>query len=191
MRGGPVGVNRAKIEKAVREILQAIGDNPRRKGLIDTPKRVARLYEEIFAGIGADPKKVLTLNPIEHDEMVLVKNIPLYSVCEHHLLPFYGKVHLAYIPAGNRVTGLSKLARVVDVLAKRPQIQERLTKEIADTLWDTLRPQGTLVVVEAEHLCMIVRGIKKPGSVTVTSAVRGVFRKKTAARMEALSLIKS
>ena len=183
-------MNKKKITRAVRGILEAIGENPKRKGLIDTPKRVAELCNEIFAGIGKDAKKVLTLAPIKHDELVLVKDIPLYSMCEHHLLPFYGRVHLAYIPGGGRVTGLSKLARVVDILSKKPQMQERLTKEIADTVMDALRPQGVLVIVEAEHLCMIIRGIKKPGSVTITSAVRGVFRKRTAARAEALSLIK-
>ena len=183
-------MNKKKITKAIQEILKAIGENPKRKGLIDTPKRVAELYNEIFAGIGKNAKKVLTLAPIKHDELVLIKHIPLYSMCEHHLLPFYGKVHLAYIPGGGRVTGLSKLVRVVDILSKKPQIQERLTKEIADTVMDALRPQGVLVIVEAEHLCMIIRGIKKPGSVTITSAVRGVFRKRTAARAEALSLIK-
>jgi GTP cyclohydrolase I len=184
-------MDKKRITRAIQNILKAIGENPKRKGLIDTPRRVARLYEEIFAGIGRDARKVLTLAPIKHDELVLIKNIPLYSMCEHHLLPFYGKVHLAYIPGGGRVTGLSKLARVVDILSKRPQMQERLTKEIADTIMDTLKPQGVLVVVEAEHLCMIIRGIKKPGSVTVTSAVRGVFRKRTAARAEALTLIRS
>lgn len=183
-------MNKKKITRAIQDILKAIGENPKRKGLIDTPKRVAELYNEIFAGIGKNAKKVLTLAPIKHDELVLVKDIPLYSMCEHHLLPFYGRVHLAYIPGGGRVTGLSKLVRVVDILSKKPQMQERLTKEIADTVMDALRPQGVLVIVEAEHLCMIIRGIKKPGSVTVTSAVRGVFRKRTAARAEALSLIK-
>ena len=183
-------MNKQKITRAVRDILKAIGENPKRKGLIATPKRVAELYSEIFTGIGKDAKKVLTLAPIKHDELVLVKDIPLYSMCEHHLLPFYGKVHLAYIPGGGRVTGLSKLARVVNILSKKPQMQERLTKEIADTIMDALKPQGVLVVVEAEHLCMIIRGIKKPGSVTITSAVRGIFRKRTAARAEALTLIR-
>jgi len=183
-------VNKKKITRAIQDILEAIGENPKRKGLVDTPKRVAELYNEIFAGIGKNAKKVLTLAPIKHDELVLVKDIPLYSMCEHHLLPFYGRVHLAYIPGGGRVTGLSKLVRVVDILSKKPQMQERLTKEIADTIMDALRPQGVLVIVEAEHLCMIIRGIKRPGSVTITSAVRGVFRKRTAARAEALSLIK-
>jgi GTP cyclohydrolase I len=184
-------MNKKKITRAIQDILKAIGENPKRKGLIDTPKRVAELYSEIFAGIGKNAKKILTLAPIKHDELVLVKDIPLYSMCEHHLLPFYGKVHLAYIPGGGRVTGLSKLARVVDILSKKPQMQERLTKEIADTIMNALRPQGVLVVVQAEHLCMIIRGIKKPGSVTITSAVRGVFRKRTAARAEALALIRS
>jgi len=183
-------VNKKKITRAIQEILKAIGENPKRKGLIDTPKRVAELYNEIFAGIGKNAKKVLTLAPIKHDELVLVKDIPLYSMCEHHLLPFYGKVHLAYIPGGGRVTGLSKLVRVVDILSKKPQMQERLTKELADTIMDALKPQGVLVVVEAEHLCMIIRGIKRPGSVTITSAVRGIFRKRTAARAEALALIR-
>ncbi len=182
--------DKKRIVKAVQNILKAIGENPKRKGLVNTPKRVAELYSEIFSGIGKDPKKVLTLAPIKHDELVLVKDIPLYSMCEHHLLPFYGRVHLAYIPGGGRVTGLSKLVRVVDILSKKPQMQERLTKEIADTIMDTLKPQGVLVIVEAEHLCMIIRGIKKLGSVTITSAVRGVFRKRTAARAEALALIR-
>ncbi|OGF49448.1 MAG: GTP cyclohydrolase I FolE [Candidatus Firestonebacteria bacterium GWA2_43_8] len=184
-------MNKAKIEKAVRDILIAIGEDPEREGLQGTPERVARMYEEIFQGVKMDPTKELkVLFTEEHDEMVLLKDIPFYSMCEHHLLPFIGKAHVAYIPVNNKVLGLSKIARLVDTVSKRPQLQERLTSLIADTLTKTIKPKGVLVVVEAEHLCMTMRGIKKPGSKMVTSAVRGLFRKSQATRSEALALIR-
>lgn len=181
-----------KIEQAVRAILEAIGEDPDREGLRNTPARVARMYQEIFCGIGEDPLKHLQIlfTEEDHEEMVLVKDIPLYSMCEHHLLPFYGKAHVAYIPRKGRMTGLSKLARVVEVLSKRPQLQERLTSQIADSIVTALNPRGVLVVVEAEHMCMTMRGINKPGSMTVTSAVRGQFESSEATRLEAFALIK-
>lgn len=184
-------MDKKKIEKAVREILEAIGEDPKRADLLGTPERVAEMYEEVFSGIKEDPQKVLeVLISEEHDEIVLLKDIPLYSICEHHLLPFIGKVHVAYIPEGNRVTGLSKLVRVVDILSKRLQVQERLTTDIADIIQNKLRPKGVMVVIEAEHLCLSMRGIKKPGVITVTSAVRGIFRENEKTRAEALALIK-
>jgi GTP cyclohydrolase I len=184
-------MDKKKIEKAAQMILEAIGEDPNRKDIRETPKRVAEMYEEIFSGMKVDPEKQLeVLFDKEHHEIVLLKGIPLYSICEHHLIPFIGKAHVAYIPKGNRVTGLSKLARVVDILAKRPQVQERLTTEVADILMKKLKPLGVLVVVEAEHLCMSMRGIKKPGILTVTSAVRGIFKENHKTRAEALSLIK-
>ena len=184
-------INKKKIEKAVKEILQAIGEDVNRSGIKDTPKRVAEMYEEIFSGLQEDPSKNITIFKQEqHEEMVMVKDIPFYSVCEHHLVPFFGRAHVVYIPKKGRVTGLSKLVRVVDGFAKRPQVQENLVSQIADTLMKKLDPHGVLVVIEAEHLCMSMRGVKKPGSLTVTSAVRGVFRKNPTTRAEALSLIK-
>jgi GTP cyclohydrolase IA len=184
-------MNKKKIEKAVRDILFAIGDNPEREDLVDTPKRVADMYEEIFSGINMDPRKELEVILGEkHNEIVLLKNIPLHSVCEHHLLPFLGRAHIAYIPKSGRVTGLSKLARVVDIYSRRLQVQERLTTQIADIIMQKLKPLGVLVVIEADHLCMSMRGVKKPGAVTVTSAVRGVFKENATTRQEALSLIK-
>ncbi|MEI6846208.1 MAG: GTP cyclohydrolase I FolE [Candidatus Firestonebacteria bacterium] len=184
-------MNKAKIEKAIKDILVAIGEDPNREGLKDTPARVARMYEEIFMGVGRDPTKELkVLFTEEHDEMVLLKDIPFYSMCEHHLLPFIGKAHVAYIPVNNKVLGLSKIARLVDTVSKRPQLQERLTSQIADTLMASIKPKGVLVVLESEHLCMTMRGIKKPGSKMVTSAVRGLFRKSQATRNEALVLIR-
>ena len=183
-------MDKKRIEKAVKTILEAIGEDPNRKDLRGTPGRVAEMYEEIFSGITMDPEKELeVLFDKEHHEIVLLKDIPLYSICEHHLIPFIGKAHVAYIPKG-RVTGLSKLARVVDILAKRPQVQERLTTEIADILMKKLKPLGVLVIIEAEHLCMSMRGIKKPGILTVTSAVRGIFKENHKTRAEALSLIR-
>jgi len=183
-------MEKEKIEQAIRMTLEAIGDDPNREGLKGTPARVAEMYEEIFGGIKQDPKKELeVIFDHEHDEIVLLKGIPLYSVCEHHLVPFIGRAHVAYIPDENRVTGLSKLARVVDILAKRPQVQERLTTQIADIVMEKLKPKGVLVVLEAEHLCMSMRGVKKPGILTVTSAVRGIFRDNEKTRAEALSLI--
>jgi len=185
-------MDKKRIIKAVRDILEAVGDNPKRPGLLGTPQRVAKMYEEILSGIGKDPGKELELLLAEgHDEVVLLKNIPLYSICEHHLAPFIGKAHIAYVPQGNRVTGLSKLARVVDVLAKRLQLQERLTTQIADVIMKKLKPKGVMVVIEAEHLCISMRGIKKPGTTTVTSAVRGLFRTNSKTRAETLALIKS
>lgn len=184
-------VDREKIEQAVRMILEAIGEDPEREGLKETPARVARMYEEIFSGLWEEPQEhLLKMFSEEHEEMVLVKDIPIYSVCEHHLLPFFGKAHVAYIPQRGNVTGLSKLARVVEGYAKRPQLQERLTSQIADAITKKLTPQGVLVVIEAEHMCMTLRGVRKPGSKTITSAVRGYFQKSDVTRAEALTLIK-
>ncbi|RJQ28285.1 MAG: GTP cyclohydrolase I FolE [Peptococcaceae bacterium] len=185
-------IDLVKIESAVRMILEAIGENPEREGLRSTPTRVARMYEEIFCGLREDPEAYLQrLFLEEHEEMVLVKDIPMYSMCEHHLLPFFGKAHVAYIPRRGNVTGLSKLARVVEGYAKRPQLQERLTSQIADAIMKKLSPHGVLVVIEAEHMCMTIRGVKKPGSKTVTSAVRGLFERSEATRAEAFSLIRA
>ncbi len=183
-------VDGERIEAAVREILAAIGENPDRDGLKDTPSRVARAYEEMFAGLGQNPADVLSaVFELGHEEMILVKDIELYSMCEHHLLPFHGVAHVAYIPGiDGRITGLSKIARLVDVYAKRPQVQERLTTQVADALVEHLGARGVIVVVEAEHLCMSMRGVRKPGSRTVTSAVRGLMRD-GATRAEAMSLI--
>lgn len=184
-------MDKKRIEKAVREILEAIGENPKKKDLIDTPSRVAEMYEEIFAGIKQDPEKELeVVLDQKHNEIILLKNISLQSLCEHHLLPFIGKAHIAYIPKQGRVTGLSKLARVVDILSKRPQVQERLTTQIADIIMKKLKPLGCMVVIEAEHLCMSFRGVKKPGTLTVTSAVRGIFKENQKTRSETLALIK-
>lgn len=181
-----------KIEKAVKMILESIGEDAERKDLKETPRRVAEMYAEIFAGLKQDPAKELeVILEQKHEEIVLLRGIPIYSVCEHHLIPFFGKVHIAYIPKGGRVTGLSKLARVVDILAKRPQVQERLTTQIAEMIMQKLNPLGVMVVIEAEHLCMSMRGVRKPGTVTVTSAVRGIFKESQKTRSEALSLIKS
>ncbi|MGH2756118.1 MAG: GTP cyclohydrolase I FolE [Actinomycetota bacterium] len=179
------------IQESVRSILKAIGEQPDRDGLLDTPRRVAAMYEEIFSGIDADPTTILnTVFEANHDEMIMVKDIALTSLCEHHLIPFIGKAHVAYIPnESGCITGLSKLARLVDVLSKRPQVQERLTTQIADTIEKTLEPRGVLVVIEAEHLCMSMRGVRKPGSMTVTSSVRGQFRSSEATRAEAMGLI--
>nr|WP_269044893.1 GTP cyclohydrolase I FolE [Paenarthrobacter sp. Z7-10] len=180
----------ARIEKAVREILLAVGEDPDRSGLVDTPTRVAKAYAEVFAGLHQDPADVLaTTFDIAHEEMVLVKDIPFYSTCEHHLVPFHGSAHVGYIPSlDGRVTGLSKIARLVDVFAKRPQVQERLTSQIVDAMVKHLKPRGAIVVVECEHLCMSMRGVRKPGARTVTSAVRGLLHE-PATRAEAMSLI--
>ena len=184
-------MDKKRIERAVREILIAVGEDVKRPDLKDTPKRVADMYEEILSGTKVNPEKELeVVFEKEHDEIVLLKGIPLYSICEHHLLPFIGRAHVAYLPSDNRVTGLSKIARVVDVFSKRLQVQERLTTDIADTIMRKLKPKGVLVVIEAEHLCMSMRGVKKPGVMTITSAVRGVFRKNEKTRSEALSLIR-
>ncbi|MFC4735903.1 GTP cyclohydrolase I FolE [Bacillus daqingensis] len=184
-------VDHAKIEQAVTLILEAIGEDPDREGLEDTPKRVARMYEEVFQGLHQDPKEHFkTVFGEDHEELVLVKDIPFYSMCEHHLVPFFGKAHIGYLPQGGQVTGLSKLARAVEAVTKRPQLQERITSTIADSMVDTLNPRGVIVIVEAEHMCMTMRGVKKPGSMTVTSAVRGAFRDDAAARSEVMALIK-
>ena len=184
-------VDQERIAAAVREILEAVGEDPNRDGLLDTPARVARMYAEIFAGLHDRPEEHLkTTFEAQHDEMVMVRDIPIYSACEHHLIPFIGKAHIAYIPNENgRITGLSKLARLADVYARRPQVQERLTVQIADALEQVLEPRGALVVIEAEHLCMSMRGVRKPGSSTVTSAVRGLFKTNQATRFEAMRLI--
>ena len=184
-------VDLPRIEAAVREILEAIGEDPDRDGLLDTPARVARMYAEVFAGLREAPDAHLqVMFEANHDEMVMVRDIALTSMCEHHLVPFIGKAHVAYIPGEDgRVTGLSKVARLVDAYAKRPQVQERLTAQIADELERTLQPRGVLVVIEAEHLCMSMRGVRKPGSSTVTSAVRGLFRDSAATRFEAMRYI--
>ena len=181
-----------RAEAAVRELLYAIGEDPDRHGLVDTPARVARSYQEMFAGLYTDPDAVLdTTFDEQHDELVLVKEIPLYSTCEHHLVAFHGVAHVGYIPGHDgRVTGLSKIARLVDLYAKRPQVQERLTAQVADALVRRLAPRGVIVVMEAEHLCMAMRGIRKPGSRTVTSAVRGQFKGNASSRAEALALIR-
>ena len=184
-------VDHERIERAVREILEAIGEDPERDGLLRTPTRIARMYEEIFSGLREDPSHHLTVTfEADHDEMVMVRDIPMHSVCEHHLVPFAGRAHVAYIPGEDgRITGLSKIARLVDGFAKRPQVQERLTTQIADALADVLAPSGVLVMIEAEHFCMSMRGVKKPGSLTITSAVRGLFKTNAATRAEAMSLI--
>jgi GTP cyclohydrolase I len=177
-------VDRDKVEQGVRLILEGIGEDPEREGLVRTPERVADMYEEIFAGLGQDAAEHFCVTFNEgHQEMVLVRDIPIYSVCEHHLVPFIGRAHIAYVPGKDgRICGLSKLARVVDVFARRPQVQERMTSQIADTIVEHLQPAGVIVVIEAEHLCMSMRGVKKPGSETVTSAVRGIFERKAATR---------
>ena len=185
-------IDQPRIEAAVREILAAIGEDPDRDGLLDTPARVARMYAETCSGLHIDPSEHLKKTfDVDHDEMVMVRDIPVYSICEHHLLPFHGMAHTAYIPKKNgRITGLSKLARVVDGYAKRPQVQERLTQQVANAMADALDPHGVLVVIEAEHMCMSMRGVRKPGSSTVTSAVTGVFRENQATRLEAMQFLK-
>ncbi len=184
-------VDRARIEAAVLEILDAIGEDPGRDGLRETPRRVAEMYAEVFAGLGVEGGDQLeVVFDAGHDEMIMVKDIALHSFCEHHLVPFLGQAHVAYIPnVKGQITGLSKLARLVDTLARRPQVQERLTTQIADAIASALDPRGVLVVIEAEHLCMTMRGVRKPGSKTVTSAVRGQFRDSEASRLEAMNLI--
>ena len=184
-------VDQKRIEHAVREILLAIGEDPERDGLLGTPARVARMYAEQFAGLRQQPEDVLTtVFDAEHDEIVLVRDIDMYSMCEHHLVPFFGKAHIGYIPNGKgEITGLSKLARLVDVYARRPQVQERMTCQIADALVRILEPRGVIVVLEAEHLCMSMRGVRKPGAKTVTSAVRGSFLNSDSTRAEAMSLL--
>lgn len=184
-------VNLGQIEEAVRLILEAIGEDPKREGLLDTPKRVAKMYQEVFSGLQDDPKAYFdTIFSEDHEELVLVKDIPFYSMCEHHLVPFFGHAHVAYIPKGGKVTGLSKLARAVEAVAKRPQLQERLTASVADAILEKLKPHGVMVVVEGEHMCMTMRGVKKPGAKTITTAVRGVFEEDHQKRAEVLTFIK-
>lgn len=184
-------MDKEKIQNAVREILIAVGEDPDREGLLETPKRVANMYEEIFAGLTEDPKQHIKLfNEQSNDEMVIVKDIPFYSMCEHHLLPFFGKAHIGYIPSDNKIIGLSKLARIVDNFAKKPQVQERLTSDIADFLNDNLQPKGVAVIMEAEHMCMTMRGARAAGSKTQTSALRGIMRTDAKTRAEVLSLLK-
>lgn len=185
-------MDKRKIQRAVKLFLEGIGEDARRPGLRRTPQRIADMCEEIFAGIDVDSATVIKpLQSANHDEIVLIRDIPFYSMCEHHLLPFLGKAHVAYIPDGARVTGISKLARVVELETRKPQVQERLTTAIAESIVKALRPKGVMVVIEAEHLCMTMRGVKKPGSVTVTSVVRGIFRENPATRAETMSLIRA
>jgi len=181
----------AKIKKAISDIIEAIGEDPKREGLLDTPERVAEMYAELFGGMNQDPREELRVGfELGHREMVVLRDIPFYSMCEHHLLPFYGVAHIGYIPnEEGRIIGISKLARVVEVISRRPQLQERMTTEIADAIMDALKPEGVAVVIQAEHLCMIMRGIKKPGSNVVTSAIRGIFSRKAASRAEFFSII--
>ena len=183
-------VDREKIEQAVRAIIEAIGEDGAREGLVETPRRIAEMYAELFEGLSQDPREVLqvTFEAERHKEMVILKDIPFYSMCEHHFLPFHGVAHIGYIPEG-AIVGISKLARAVEILARRPQLQERLTGQIADAIMETVKAQGVGVVVEAQHLCMTMRGIKKPGSIVVTSANRGSFRRRMATRQEFLTLI--
>ena len=187
---GPPAIDKERIAAAVREILYAIGEDPEREGLLDTPRRIADSYEEIFAGLTTDPRQLLKVGFEEsHDEMVVLRDIPFYSMCEHHFLPFHGVAHISYVPRG-RVVGISKIARLVDAVARRPQVQERLTCEIADTLMAVIEPEGVAVAMDAEHLCMTMRGIKKPGSRMVTSALRGTFSSQAVTRAEFLSLLR-
>jgi GTP cyclohydrolase I len=183
-------IDQARIEKAVREIIEALGEDPEREGLVETPQRMAMFYAEVFEGLHRDPGDVVDafFGEEHYQEIVMVREIPFYSMCEHHFVPFHGEAHVAYMPRG-RVTGLSKLARLVDGFARRPQMQERLTAQVADALNERLDPLGVLVVIEAEHLCMSMRGVKKPGATTVTSAVRGVMESQPATRAEAMSLL--
>jgi GTP cyclohydrolase I len=185
------GVDVERLEKAVREILIAIGEDPDRDGLVRTPQRVAEMYAEICSGLHEDPSRHLVVTfEANHDEMVLVRDIALYSICEHHLAPFHGRAHVGYIPGDDgRITGLSKLARLVDGFAKRPQVQERLTTQIADAIVEVLQPRGAFVLIEAEHLCMSMRGVRKPGTLTLTSAVRGLFKDSAATRAEVMALL--
>ncbi|MFO8191686.1 MAG: GTP cyclohydrolase I FolE [Bacillota bacterium] len=184
-------MDKEKIVRAVEMILEAVGEDLNREGLVGTPKRIANMYEELFRGLEEDPRKHLKTCFVEdgHDEIVLVKDISFYSMCEHHLLPFYGKAHVAYLPSGGRIVGLSKLVRVIETVSRRPQLQERLTSNVADIITEELKPKGVVVVVEAEHLCMSIRGVSKPGAFTVTSAVRGLFRRNPSSRGEVFSLI--
>lgn len=186
-------INEAAIQSATTTIIEAIGEDPMREGLLDTPRRVAEMYSELFSGLSMDPTEELSVGyELGHREMVIVKDIPFYSMCEHHLLPFFGVVHIGYVPGETgRVVGISKLARVVEILARRPQIQERMTTQIADAISEGLSPQGIAVVVQAEHMCMVMRGVNKPGSNIITSAIRGLFRRRAASRAEFFSLIQN
>ena len=183
-------IDQEKVQQAVRLFLEAIGEDPDRDGLQETPRRVAKMCDEILLGMNVDPSQIIkVLKSEDHDEIVLVKNIPFHSICEHHLLPFVGVAHVAYIPEGSRVTGISKLARVVEVHSRKLQVQERLTTNVAETIMTALKPRGAIAILEAEHMCMTMRGIKKPGARTVTSVVRGIFRENPATRAEAMALI--
>ena len=183
-------VDQAGVRDAVRRIIEAIGEDPSREGLLDTPRRIAEMYEELFTGLHQDPREVLSTSFQEsHREMVILKNIPFYSLCEHHFLPFHGQAHVGYVPKG-RIVGASKIARVVDILARRPQLQERLTGQVADAITDGLSPDGVAVVIEAEHLCMTMRGVQKPGTTLITSAIRGAFRRRAVTRSEFLALVR-
>ncbi|MDG5470652.1 GTP cyclohydrolase I FolE [Jeotgalibacillus sp. ET6] len=185
-------VNRPQIEAAIRMLLEAVGEDPNREGLIDTPKRVAKMYEELFEGLHKDPREYFkTVFNEDHEELVFVKDIPFYSMCEHHLIPFFGKAHVAYLPKEGRVTGLSKLARAVETTARKPQLQERITSTVADSIMEMLSPHGAMVIVEAEHMCMTMRGVKKPGAMTITTAARGVFEDDAIRRNEVLALMKN
>jgi len=188
-----VSIDAPRVEKLVRELLEAVGEDPGREGLVETPARIAAMYVELFSGLEEDPRSHLTVTfAAEHDEMVMVRDIPFASLCEHHMIPFIGRAHLGYIPGEDgRITGLSKLARVVDSVAHRLQVQERMTTQIADAMEESLEPRGVLVVVEAEHLCMSMRGVKKPGTLTITSAVRGLFRDDPRTRAEAMNFVHS
>ena len=190
MRGTIETVDQAAVRDAVRRILEAIGEDPDREGLVDTPRRIAEMYGELFAGLRQDPRDVLSAGFQEsHREMVILKNIPFYSLCEHHFLPFHGQAHVGYVPQG-RIVGASKIARVVDILARRPQMQERLTSQIADAIVEGLSPDGVAVIIEAEHLCMTMRGVQKPGTTLITSAIRGAFRRRAVTRSEFLTLVR-
>ena len=183
-------VDQAGVRDAVRRIIEAIGEDPSREGLLDTPRRIAEMYEELFTGLHQDPREVLSTSFQEsHREMVILKNIPFYSLCEHHFLPFHGQAHVGYVPKG-RIVGASKIARVVDILARRPQLQERLTGQVADAITEGLSPDGVAVVIEAEHLCMTMRGVQKPGTTLITSAIRGAFRRRAVTRSEFLTLVR-
>ncbi len=190
MRATIETVDQAGVRDAVSRIIEAIGEDPSREGLIDTPRRIAEMYEELFVGLHKDPREVMSTSFQEsHREMVILKNIPFYSLCEHHFLPFHGQVHVGYVPKG-RIVGASKIARVVDILARRPQMQERLTGQVADAIAEGLSPDGVAVVIEAEHLCMTMRGVQKPGTTLITSAIRGAFRRRAVTRSEFLALVR-
>ena len=183
------GIDQERIKAAIREIIAAIGEDPEREGLVETPRRIAKMYADLFSGLYEDPRAVLATGFQEsHKEMVVLKNIPFYSLCEHHFLPFHGQAHVGYVPEG-RIVGVSKIARVVDILARRPQMQERLTGQIADAIMEGLSPDGVAVVIEAEHLCLTMRGVQKPGALMITSAIRGGFRRRGVTRAEFMSLV--